>query len=132
MNQDNNQDPTHVVADEQVIEQLTDVADTMGKLLERVIDRHEGHTRDLDYLRDDLKVVRDAIRHIAKVLHEGNGDKPLISRVAVLEEKVHNLEDDQENQEERARIDRKGKYTLYAALATGILGLATALAGLFG
>jgi len=132
LNQDNNPNPQHVQVDEQVVEQLTGVADTMGKLLERVIDRHEGHSRDLDYLREDLRVVRDAIRHIAKVLHEGNGDKPLISRVAVLEEKVHRLEGLEENKVERGRIEKKGKYALYTALITGILGFATALASILG
>lgn len=124
------EDPTKIQVDEQVVEQLTEVADTLGQLLERVVDRHEGHVRDLDYLRDDLKTVREAIRHIAKVLHEGNGDKPLISRVAVLEEKVHNLEEDDKEREERLKIERKGKYALYTALATGVLGLATAIIGL--
>ena len=123
-------DPTKISVDEQVVEQLTGVADAMGQLLERVMSRHEGHARDLDYLRDDLKLVREAIRHIAKVLHEGNGDKPLISRVAVPEEKVYRLEGDEQDEKERAKIEKKGRYALYTALATGVLGLATAIVSL--
>ena len=126
-----NDDNKHVQVDEQVVEQLTQVAESLGALLARVMGRHEGHTRDLDYLRDDLKVVRDAIRRIAKVLHEGNGDKPLISRTAILEEKVNNLESYAARREEQRTIDRKGKYALYTALATGILGLATSIINFF-
>ena len=122
-----NDDNKHVQVDEQVVEQLTQVAEALGGLLSRVMDRHEGHTRDLDYLREDLKVVRDAIRRIAKVLHEGNGDKPLIARTAILEEKVSNLEADALRQEEHQTIAKKGKYALYTAMATGILGLATSV-----
>jgi prefoldin subunit 5 len=132
----------NIQVDEQVVEQLTGVADTMAKLLDQVMERHENQTKDMDHFRDDLALVRDSIRHIAKVLHEGNGERPLIARVAVLEEQVENLDENLKRVElyiheanrqksEMDNIDKKGKWGLVAALVTGATALGVEIARLF-
>ena len=128
----------NIQVDAQVVEQLAAVADTMAGLLEQVSQKHENQSRDMDHFRSDLALVRDSIRHIAKVLHEGNGEKPLISRVAVIEEKIDNLEDQQDkielhmedgrrNSERRKNIDKKGKYAVIAAVISGLGALGVEL-----
>ncbi len=127
----------NIEVDEEVVQQLTEVADTMARLLDKVMAEHSNQNKDMDHFRADLALVRDSIRHIAKVLHEGNGERPLISRVAVLEEKVDNLEDDvtkveedvtrmelyahetARTEDEKENINKKGKWALIAALLTG-------------
>jgi len=131
-------DDGKIEVDVQVVEQLTLVADTMAGLLDNVSKRHDNQSEAMAHFREDLGLVRDSIRHISKVLHEGNGEKPLISRVAILEEKVRSLgaaldkvelhlEDERKTKDLRANIDKKGKYAVAAALVTGIAGLAVEL-----
>ena len=133
----------NIKVDTQVIDQLASVADTLGGLLEKVSERHDNQSKDMDYFREDLALVRDSIRNIAKVLHEGNGEKPLISRVAVLEEKASNLEEQfdklelrleegKSSSEKKINTDKKGKYAISAAIITGIGGLVVELVRWFG
>lgn len=123
-----------IEVDAQVVEQLTLVVDTMAGLLDRVSQRHDNQSQAMDHFREDLSLVRNSIRHIAKVLHEGNGEKPLISRVAVLEEKASNLEeqtdklelcmeDERKGRDLRKNIDKKGKYAIVVAIVTGVAGI---------
>ena len=127
----------NIQVDEEVVGQLTNVADAMAKLLDKVMAQYSNQTNDMDHFRSDLALVRDSIRHIAKVLHEGNGERPLIARVAVLEEKSDNMEkiiDDIDEdvkrielyaheadriESEKENIDKKGKWGVVAALFAG-------------
>ena len=124
----------NIKVDEEVVEQLTGVADTMAKLLDQVMESHTHQTKDMDYFRTDLGLVRDSIRHIAKVLHEGNGEKPLIARVAILEIQIGHLDEglkkielemheSERLKEEKANIDKKGKWTLRVAVVAGMSAL---------
>ena len=135
--------------DEQVVEQLTHVADSMTTMLEKLMETQRGQSTDLDYFKLDLKQVRDSIKSIAKVLHEGNGEKPLLARVAIIEVQIADLVSDvaklqtheednlkrmldqadeaRSNKEEQEKIGRKGKYALAVAVVSGLGGLATAL-----
>lgn len=132
----------NIQVDEEVVQQLTNVADTMAKMLDTVMERHTNQSKDMDYFREDLAVVRDSIKHIAKVLHEGNGEKPLISRVAVLEKGMSVLEDDVARMElytheaerlenEKENIDKKGRWGLIAAIFTGCTALGVEIVRLF-
>lgn len=124
----------NINVDEEVVEHLTEVAGTMAKLLDQVMERHDHQTKDMDYFRADLALVRDSIRHIAKVLHEGNGEKPLIARVAILETQIEHLDesikrveldahDKEKSEDEQENIDKKGKWALRAAIASGFTAL---------
>lgn len=127
----------NIKVDEEVVEQLTGVADTMAKLLDRVMERHTNQSNDMDHFRSDLALVRDSIRRIAKVLHEGNGERPLIARVAVLEARVDNMDntiagiqdriklaelyahEEERLENEQETIDKKGRWGVVAAVLTG-------------
>ena len=131
----------HIEADGEVVQQLAETASVMTAMLERMTETHEVQTNDLEYFRDDLGLVRNAIQRIARVLHEGNGDKPLITRVAILEEKTTQIEvaverlgiqiDDREKAEqEDHRIGLRGKYAVATALISAVAALAVAVVSL--
>jgi hypothetical protein len=133
----------NIKVDEEVVEHLTEVAGTMAKLLDQVMERHDHQTKDMDYFRADLALVRDSIRHIAKVLHEGNGEKPLIARVAILETHFEHLDEcrktmelelreKQKDEDEKENIDKKGKWALRAAIASGFTALGVEVFRLLG
>jgi hypothetical protein len=124
----------YVQVDEQVVQQLAETAQVMTGMLERMLETHEVQSKDMEHFREDLCLVRDAIARIARVLHEGNGQKPLIARVAVLEERVSSLlkEISRKAEEKTAAriVSKKGKYALGVAIITGVTALATQLVSL--
>ena len=133
----------NINVDEEVVEQLTGVADTMAKLLDQVMERHDHQTKDMDYFREDLGRIRDSIRHIAKVLHEGNGEKPLIARVAINENEIKHItgvitklelaaHEKERLEEERKNIDQKGRWGLRVAVVSGITALVVEIFRFFG
>ena len=133
----------HTKVDEQVVEQLNKVADTMAAMLSTLLESQEGQSRDLDHFREDLKEVHGAIRRIAKVLHEGNGEKPLIARVATIENQIIELRRDLERLEvsdsdrlsqekEAERVGRKGKYTVTVALISAVAAIGAAVLSFLG
>jgi hypothetical protein len=123
--------------DRQVIEQLANTVKLMTRMLERMLQAHEVQDRSLTDFRADLRRIRDTISRIARVLHEGNGERPLTMRVALLEQKLNNLDEDFQRMlkkevamREEKKLSRRGKYTLATALISGIAGLATAIISL--
>lgn len=120
----------YVSINEQVVVQLAATITNMSTVLEA----HGTQTEKLNFFREELGDVRDSLRRIVKVLLEGNGDKPLLSRTAILEAQVEHLtalvaylkqeEDDEKKTIETNRtIARKGKWTLAAALIAGVTGI---------
>lgn len=126
-------DKEHVTLDQQVVPQLAEVAVVMTSMLGRLMETHESQAifgKDVEYLRNDLRATRDIVAKIARVLHEGNGQKPLVSRVAVLEERADEMKGDFTKIEENKQISKKGRYVLAAALSSGLLGFAASLLSL--
>lgn len=79
----------------EVIKQLTETVKTMSELLDKMSDNHNklfsnhgSQKAEISHIKEGLKGATDRITKIIAVLHEGNGQAPLISRVAVLEEKM--------------------------------------------
>ncbi len=81
-----------------VLEKLTEaVADTTD-MMGRVLQANEDHARlarasseMAANFREEIRSVKHSLEKIIHVLHEGNGQKPLISRVDILETKVDNI-----------------------------------------
>jgi hypothetical protein len=116
--------------------------------------QYSSHAKDLEHFQGDLSLIRDSIIRIAKILHEGNGEKPLTSRVSILEKAAElyqkNLEDTEEwmttrlnrleeREEARTRaaieainIGKAGRWKLIAAVITGMAALATSLLSVLG
>lgn len=128
--------------DDAVVHQLAEIAESMSSMVGRMLDSQAVQTKDIDYFREELRIVRDAIRRIAKVLHEGNGERPLISRVAVLENQIVNLTEDintlQQHEERRLeeerelkQIERRGRNVVVGAIVSGVFALATSIISLF-
>ena len=129
-------EPADLEVDKEVISQLAEVAEMMTEMVGAMVSSRQVHSQDLKHFRQELQGVRDSLRRIHRVLMEGNGQKPLISRVAVLEEKMANveetLEDSVKQKANNEQISRRGKYAIGVAALTGLLALASALVSLFG
>jgi len=135
------QDPPNIEVDEQVIEQLTSIADTMTDMVGRMMDTHEVQSSDMKHFKEEISHVREALQRVVKVLMEGNGERPLIARVATLEAQMLNAIDDVDtlqkreerrliNEVEEQKIDKKGKYAIRAAVISGFIALATSVISL--
>ena len=120
--------------DVEVLAQLAETAASLTLIMERLGNHYDGHARDIEYVREQLGIQRDALAQIARVLHEGNGQKPLVTRVALLEQAFKDLEGDFAKYEaaaaEALRVSRAGRWKLLTASVSGILALATAIVSL--
>ena len=77
----------------EVIEQLTKTVTTLSSLVDEMSDNHNkmfssqgNYKAEINHIREDLKGATERITKIIAVLHEGNGQPPLVTRVAVLEQ----------------------------------------------
>ena len=117
-----------------VLAQLAETATTMTSIMERMSSHYDGHARDIEYIREALAHARNSIAKIARVLHEGNGEKPLVTRVYLLEQAITDLTKQFEKYEaatnEALRAQKAGRWKLITASVSGILALATAVVSL--
>lgn len=134
----------------EVIGQLSEAAGILTNMVDKFInvregqrEEIEGHKDDLNYLREDLRDVRDSIKRVAKVLLEGNGEKPLIARMATLEQQMAHAREDiddieeredqrQQNETDAEQINSTGKWAVAAAVVSGVVAIATAAMALMG
>lgn len=113
----------------------------------------KDNTISLATLRTELKAVTKNVEDLSRILKDGNGTAPLITRVSLLENNVgeikENLEeterelraarellqsikDKQQTSIEERKIDiesRKGKLQIVVAMITGIVGLIASIVG---
>jgi hypothetical protein len=127
-------DKERLTPDDEVLQRLAEIVGDLTNILQglatentRLTDERKSQSRDLEYFRKDLGYVRDAVARVVRVLHEGNGQRPLVTRVAVMEEKVDGLEEGARESKKKEIVDAKGKWALRVALVSGLLALATSL-----
>lgn len=120
-------DKDNVQVDEEVVSRLAETAAVMSVMLAKLSETHDAHGERVKFFREELITVRNSLRRISKVLMEGNGAKPLIARVAVIEEKIDNLEEAAAARKQDARISSRGKYALGVAVVSGLAGVVTSL-----
>ncbi len=86
---------------DRILEKLTAAVGNTSEMMSRLLAANEGHAREARHaaevsenLREEIRGVKRSLEKIVHVLHEGNGQKPLISRVDILETKMNTILDD--------------------------------------
>jgi adenine deaminase len=115
---------------DQFIKDLEGTADQVQKLLDTV------RASELDFaaIKTELRLLCINVKEISSILRDGDGGVSLITRIALLEQRVKELEKDLDKKDDLVKTtnnslveinvaDKHGKWQLRMALATGILGL---------
>lgn len=122
---------------DQLVEQLIDTVTSMTQTLKRVMSQHEFHRDELNAYKEEIKRIRDRVSSIVRVVHEGNGERALVTRVAVLEEKVIDLEKDVDRlfekhrlldarKAEETKVSTAGRWQLRVALVSAVAAIIVA------
>jgi len=124
-------------SNEELVAQLASAVELTTGMLKRMLSHHSVQREELETFREDFKRLRDRISRIVQVLHEGNGERPLLTRVAILEEKVEGIEKDIETMLEAKRsaqvtknIRVRGRWELLVAVISAIAAISVGLLSL--
>jgi hypothetical protein len=112
--------------DKDSVEKLSEALATMSEAMSKVMTSNDlqakilrMHAEISENFREDIRDVKKTLEKIIHVLHEGNGEKPLITRVALLEEKYsgikERLKEDQEEDSKEEEVSSTSRITLWAA-----------------
>lgn len=115
---------------EEFIKDLEATSEQVQKLLETV------RSSELDFaaIKTELRILCENVKDISSLLRDGDGKVSLVTRIVLLEQKLHNLERDMERKDSHSKTaqqslaeivvaDKTGKWQMRTALATGIIGL---------
>jgi len=83
-----------------LISQIASSLALTNELLQNLSTEIREHTVELATMKADLANVTDDVNNLSKILKEGNGTAPVLSRIAVLETTSDRLEDGLDNTSE--------------------------------
>lgn len=129
---------------DELISQLTEIVGIMTTSLKRLMSHHDFQEERLSLYRCELNSVREHLAKVTKAIYEGNGERALLTRVALLENSFKDLENDlaaivaTKREEERLEkekelqsskllaISKRGKWKLAIAFVTAVSAIVTA------
>ncbi len=127
-----NNDPPKI---EEFIRDLEATADLVQKVLS---DLRENEI-DFVAIKTELRILCENVKEISSIIRDGDGGVSLVTKVALLEQRIKELEKDSTSKETDYRAqqislaeievaDKKGKWEMRTAVAVGIIGLLTTIA----
>lgn len=70
---------------EVAIKQLSTMMDSMATVLNKTLEKHDTNAESITYIQKELISTSAGLAKVVKVLHEGNGERPVLTRLAILE-----------------------------------------------
>lgn len=135
--------------DAQMIEEFIKDLEATSEQVQKLLDTVRASELDFAAIKTELRILCENVKDISSLLRDGDGGVSLVTRIALLEQKIKELEKDIErDQEKKDGMDRvthkslsdiilaekaekaadtKGKWELRIALATGIISLLTSV-----
>jgi hypothetical protein len=117
--------------DEQVLANLADALHSITDMVSKTL----KEDRYYPGFREDMMDVRKRIDKVVHVLHEGNGEKPLITRMSLAEFSIESLKEDVQELKE-TKADKvlsesaaivSSRITMRGYIITGVIAGATAI-----
>lgn len=128
--------------DAQMIEEFIKDLEATSEQVQKLLDTVRASELDFAAIKTELRILCENVKDISSLLRDGEGGVSLVTRMALLEQKVRELEKDIEKdidkKGEADRVtqksltdivlaDKNGKWQMRIALATGIIGLLTSV-----
>ena len=80
-----------------LISQIATGLSTTAELVQSLSTETRDNTISLATIRSELSTVTNDVKDLSRILREGNGSRPVLTRVALLEHDVSSLHEDIEN-----------------------------------
>ena len=128
--------------DAQMIEEFIRDLEATSEQVQKLLDTVRASELDFAAIKTELRILCENVKDISSLLRDGEGGVSLVTRIALLEQKVRELEKDIEKDIDKKgeveRVtqksltdiilaDKNGKWQMRIALATGIIGLLTSV-----
>jgi len=92
-----------------ILEQFIQSIQATSALIQHLSDQIKSNDVSLESLRGELTSIKENLEAISRIVRDGNGDKPLISRIDILEQNLQNIQHWIENQIAKETKDRESK-----------------------
>lgn len=133
--------------DAQLIEKFIKDLDATSDQIQKLLDTVRVSELDFAAIKTELRILCENVKDISRILRGGDGSASIVTKVALLEQKVKELEEDLEKADQKDETVRgsqksmtdivlaenQGKWQMKVALATGVVSLlAQALTAILG
>lgn len=119
--------------DQLLLDQFIRDLENTSEALEKLLDLVQESEVDLAAHKTELRILCEEVKRLSSIVR-GEGGISLVTRMALLEQRMAELEKDwqekkhHEKEERKSMVevqlaDKKGKWELYTILVTGILGI---------
>lgn len=119
---------------DEFIRDIENISDQVSDLLKEV---REGEI-DFAAIKTELKILCNDVKNLSSIIRDGNNGQSLLTRVALLEQQLENIEKENNKLDENKRAqqsslvnievaEKAGKWQLRVAMATGVLGLVASI-----
>lgn len=123
-----------VNGDQHIIEELINDLVEINNQIEKLLDTVRASEIDLATFKTELRILCETVKDISSILKDGDGGVSLMTRVALLEQKLKDFEKDLDKKAESERVakssltdiavaDKTGRWQMRAVLVTGICGI---------
>lgn len=125
--------PTKNNIDQALLDQFIRELENTSEAIEKLLNTVQDSEVDLAAHKTELRILCEEVKRLSAIVR-GDGGISLITRVAILEQRIQELEKDfaerkiEEKSERKSLVEvqlaeKKGKWEVYSLLATGILGI---------
>lgn len=133
--------------DAQLIEKFIKDLDATSDQIQKLLDTVRLSELDFAAIKTELRILCENVKDLSRILRGGDGSVSIVTQVALLEQRIKELEEDVKDLEDSGQedngtrvsqksitdivlADNQGKWQVKAALATGIIGLLAQVASL--
>lgn len=120
--------------DAQLIEKFIKDLEATSDQVQRLLDTVRASELDFAAIKTELRILCENVKDISFLLRGGDGSVSIVTRFALLEQKVKDFEKDIDKKEETSKFtqkslseiviaDKQGSWQMKVALATGIISL---------
>jgi 50S ribosomal subunit-associated GTPase HflX len=104
---------------------VEEFSEDLAYILQTFIDETQDAKVVISRIETEIKRLKEDIYSLNKTILRGNGQPPLITRIAVLEEKIAELKEKIELVDSEHKEERRMRWELLLAAVPGILALLT-------
>lgn len=126
--------------DQALLDQFLRDLESTSEVLEKLLDQIQESEVDLAAHKTELRILCEEVKRLSSIVR-GEGGVSLITRMALLEQRMTELEKDWQEKKHEEKADRKsmvevqladkkGKWELYTILVTGVLGIIASIVSL--
>lgn len=104
---------------------VEEFSEDLAYILQTFIDETQDAKVVISRIETEIIRLKEDINGLNKLIRDGNGQPPMITRIAVLEEKIAEIKEKIESVESEGKEERRMRWEFLLAAVPGILALLT-------